>query len=133
MSCSSHLEMSCLDLGKLAGSRSDHGVGDAPNSTGDIEHARTAGGHHRLDHLGSVAVGVDPRRISCATTQVHGKAVECAPVDSIAQVSSRRSAMVSEDRELNRWSVATAMYNTSSANDAISTLSRLRRMRSLER
>lgn len=41
MSCSSHLEMSRLGLGKLAGSPSDHGAGDAPNSTGDIEHART--------------------------------------------------------------------------------------------
>jgi len=33
----SHLgkvEMSRLDLGKLAGSRSDHGVGDAPNRPG---------------------------------------------------------------------------------------------------
>ncbi|AIT19858.1 putative integrase, catalytic region [Burkholderia thailandensis Phuket 4W-1] len=41
MSCSSYLEMSRLDLGKLAGSPSDHGAGDAPNSSGDIEHART--------------------------------------------------------------------------------------------
>ncbi|MCA8030820.1 hypothetical protein LGM47_36465, partial [Burkholderia cepacia] len=30
MSCSSHLEMSRLELGKLAGSPSDHGAGDAP-------------------------------------------------------------------------------------------------------
>ncbi|CAG9191760.1 hypothetical protein BVI1335_110052 [Burkholderia vietnamiensis] len=30
-----------MDLGKLAGSPSDHGAGDAPNSSGDIEHART--------------------------------------------------------------------------------------------
>ncbi|MCA8082002.1 hypothetical protein, partial [Burkholderia cepacia] len=36
MSCSSHLEMSRLELGKLAGSPSDHGAGDAPNSSGDI-------------------------------------------------------------------------------------------------
>ncbi|WP_413121085.1 hypothetical protein, partial [Burkholderia orbicola] len=36
MSCSSHLEMSHLDLGKLAGSPSDHGADDAPNSSGDI-------------------------------------------------------------------------------------------------
>ncbi|MDF3080896.1 hypothetical protein, partial [Burkholderia sola] len=34
MSCSSHLEMSHLDLGKLAGSPSDHGADDAPNSSG---------------------------------------------------------------------------------------------------
>ncbi|VWC37279.1 hypothetical protein BME24068_06752 [Burkholderia metallica] len=33
--------MSHLDLGKLAGSPSDHGADDAPNSSGDIGHART--------------------------------------------------------------------------------------------